>query len=69
MSNLNQPTSKAPVKKVAAAGIGGSLVVILVAILSGISPDVFNSLGSWAPLVSAAVVALTAFLSGYIKKS
>lgn len=62
-----QPSLK-PVAKVAAAGAGGVALVIVVAILSGIAPGTFSELGVWAPVVTAAVTALAAFLSGYIKK-
>ena len=62
-----QPSLK-PVAKVAAVGAGGVALVIIVAILSGIAPDTFSGLGVWGPVVTAAVTALAAFLSGYIKK-
>ena len=63
-----QPSLK-PVAKVAAAGAGGVALVIIVGVLSGIAPDTFKDLGIWAPVVTAAVTALAAFLSGYIKKA
>lgn len=62
-----QPSLK-PVAKVAAAGAGGVALVIVVAILSGIAPGTFSGLGVWGPVVTAAVTALAAFLSGYLKK-
>ena len=63
----NQPTLK-PVAKVAAAGVGGVALVIVVAILSGIAPGTFDELGVWGPVVAAAVTALAAFISGYVKR-
>ena len=64
---VDQPSPK-PVAKVAAAGAGGVALVIVVAILSGIAPGTFNELGVWGPVVAAAVTALAAFISGYVKK-
>ena len=58
-----------PVAKVTAAGIGGGALVILVAILGGIAPGTFDSLGVWGPVVASGVTALAAFVSGYIKKA
>ena len=58
-----------PVAKVAAVGVGGVILVIVVGILSGIAPDTFKDLGIWAPVVTAAITALATFLSGYIKKA
>lgn len=63
-----QPSVK-PVAKVAAAGAGGVALVIVVAILSGIAPGTFDSLGVWGPVVAAAVTAFAAFISGYVKKA
>ena len=63
-----RPSTK-PIAKVAAAGAGDAALVIVVAILSGIAPTTFDSLGVWAPVVTAAVTAIAAFLSGYITKS
>lgn len=63
-----QPSLK-PVAKVAATGVGGIALVIVVAILSGIAPDTFNELGIWGPVVAAAITALAAFISGYVKRA
>ena len=65
----SETASLKPVAKVAAAGVGGIVLVIVVGVLSGIAPDTFKDLGIWAPVVTAAVTALAAFLSGYIKKA
>lgn len=64
----DQPSAK-PVAKVAAVGVGGAILVVVVAILSGIAPGTFDSLGVWGPLVATAVTALALFLSGYVKRS
>ena len=64
---VDQPSAK-PVAKVAAAGAGGVVLVIIVAILAGIAPGTFDGLGVWGPVVAAAVTALAAFISGYVKK-
>lgn len=66
--STDQPSAK-PVAKVAAAGVGGVALVIIVAILSGIAPGTFDGLGVWGPVVAAAVTALAAFISGYAKKA
>ena len=65
----NFPTDTKPIKKIAAVGVGGVVLVIVVAILGGIAPGTFDSLGVWGPVVTAAVTSLALFLSGYIKKS
>lgn len=65
----NFPTDPKPIKKVAAVGVGGVLLVIAVGILGGIAPGTFDGLGVWGPVVTAAVTSLALFLAGYIKKS
>ena len=67
--HLAEKPSIKPVPKVAAVGVGGVALVVVVAILSGIAPGTFDSLGVWGPVVTAAVTALALFLSGYIKKA
>jgi hypothetical protein len=56
---MNQETA-APTNKVAAAGIGGSLSIILIYLvgLTGVQLP---------PEVASAITALVAFLSGYLK--
>lgn len=56
---MNQPNN-VPTHKVAAAGIGGAVATIVVAILNayGVSLD---------PSVVAAIVTLAAFGAGYLK--
>lgn len=67
--HLADQPSAAPVAKVAAAGAGGVALVIVVAILTGIAPGTFSGLGVWGPVVAAAVTALAAFISGYVKRA
>ena len=62
------PSAK-PVAKVAAVGVSGVILVIVVAILSGIAPGAFDGLGVWGPVVSTAVTALALFIYGYVKKA
>lgn len=57
-TSYNQPTS-APTQKVAAAGIGGSITILLVYLIQA----VFNV--EIPSEVAAAMTAVIAFLSGY----
>lgn len=66
-----EPTAK-PTGKVLAAGVGGAIVtgvgVVAVAVLGGIGPDILAPLGPWALPVGLGIGALTAYLSGYLKR-
>jgi len=57
-TSYNQPTSQ-PTAKVAAAGIGGSITIIIVYLVQ----TLFNT--EIPPEVASALTALIAFLSGY----
>lgn len=54
--------------KVKAAGISSGAVVVLVAMLAAITPDMFDFAGRWTPIIYAGVTALVAVLSAYIKR-
>lgn len=62
-----EPTAAPAPKVLAAAAVSGSLVV-LVAILTAVTPDLLAFAGPWAPVLFAGVVALAGFLGGYIKR-
>lgn len=53
--------SRKPVPKVAAAGIGGALAAILVAVANALGLDL-------SPEVAAAVVTVVSFGAGYLKR-
>lgn len=57
-----------PSPKIAAAGLTMGGLVVVVAMLGAITPDMLNALGSWGPVVFAGIVALGGFLAGYIKR-
>ncbi|MFF6951837.1 hypothetical protein ACFZAD_24660 [Streptomyces iakyrus] len=57
MAKVNQPTAQ-PTAKVAAAGIGGSISIVLVWVLSQVGIDMPAE-------VASAVTAIVSFLSGY----
>lgn len=54
--------------KVKAAGVSSGAVVVLVAMLAAITPDMFDFAGRWTPIIYAGVTALVAVLSAYIKR-
>lgn len=62
-----QPTLN-PAPKVAAAAVTMGILVVAVAMLGAITPDMLTALGPWAPVVFAGIVALGGFLAGYIKR-
>lgn len=62
-----KPTA-APAPKVLASGITAGGLVVLVAVLTAITPDLLAFAGPWAPVLFAGVVALAGFLAGYIKR-
>ncbi|WP_025780253.1 hypothetical protein [Brevibacterium sp. VCM10] len=62
------PTNKKTSPKVGAAGISSGVVVIVVAMLSAITPDMLDWAGRWAPVIYAGVPALAAVLGAYIKR-
>lgn len=62
-----EPTPRPTAKVIAGASWSIGLVVI-VALLTAITPDLFDFLGRWAPVAFAGVVALAGSLAAYIKK-
>jgi len=54
--------------KVTSAGISSGIVVVIVAMLAAITPDMLDFAGQWAPVIYAAVPALAAVLGAYIKR-
>lgn len=61
-----QPTAAPSPKVIAGIASSGALVVV-VALLTAITPDLLSFLGPWAPVAFAGVVALAGFLGSYIK--
>lgn len=61
------PTLK-PTPKILAAGVTMGALVVVVAMLGAITPDMLTALGQWAPVVFAGIVALGGFLAGYAKR-
>jgi putative flippase GtrA len=60
MQTVNQPTA-APTAKVAAAGIGGSISIVLIWVLNRVGIDM--------PVeVASAITAIVSFLAGYFVK-
>lgn len=60
------PTLKPTGKVVAGIASSGALVVV-VALLTAINPDLLAPLGPWSSVVYAGIVALAGFLGSYIK--
>lgn len=64
------PTPVAPgtvSPKVAAAAFAGLALVALQAILTAITPEMFDFAGQWSPLIYSLVTALGAVAAGYLK--
>lgn len=61
------PTNKKTSPKVASAGISSGVVVVVVAMLMAITPEMLDFAGQWTPVIYAAVPALAAVLGAYIK--
>lgn len=62
------PTNKKTSPKVTSAGISSGIVVVVVAMLSAVTPDMLDWAGRWTPVIYAAVPALAAVLGAYIKR-
>lgn len=62
-----EPTLK-PTAKVLAGAITSCLLVVVVAMLAAITPELLDFFGPWAPVIFAGVVALGGFLASYIKR-
>ena len=54
--------------KVTSAGISSGVIVVLVAMLAAITPDMLDWAGRFTPVIYAAVPALAAVLGAYIKR-
>lgn len=62
-----QPTAK-PTAKVRNGAITGIALAVGVAILSAVTPDMLEFLGSWGVLIYAGIVALGSSLAAYMTK-
>lgn len=62
-----EPTLK-PQPKVAAGAITAGVLVVIVAILAAVTPDMLSGLGSWGVLLFAGITALGQFLGAYMKR-
>lgn len=54
--------------KVTSAGISSGAVVVLVAVLMAVTPEMLDFAGQWTPVIYAAVPALAAVLGAYVKR-
>lgn len=57
-----------PTAKVSAGAITGLALTVIVAVLTGITPDMLDFLGPWAGPVFLGLGALATSLAAYIKK-
>lgn len=57
-----------PAPKVLASGVTMGALVVVVAVLGAVTPDMLTFAGPWSTLIYAAVVAAGGFLAGYIKR-
>lgn len=72
MENVTTDTTGAPTSamnpKVAASAITGIVLVVVVAVLSAVTPTMLETLGPWGVLIYSGIVALGSALAGYIKR-
>jgi membrane protein YdbS with pleckstrin-like domain len=54
--------------KVTAQALTSAALVVILAVITAVTPDMVAGLGAWAPLVYAAVVALGGVIAGYLKR-
>jgi hypothetical protein len=54
--------------KVAAGAITSAALVVLLAIITAVTPDMVDGLGQWGTLVYAGIVALGGVIASYIKR-
>lgn len=62
------PTNKKTSPKVGAAGISSGAIVVIVAMLAAITPDMLDFAGRFTPVIFAGVTALAAVLGAYAKR-
>lgn len=60
------PTLK-PTSKVVAGAVSAGALVVVVAVLTAINPELLSFAGEWSGVLYAGVVALAGFLGSYIK--
>lgn len=60
--------SKTPSPKVIAQAATGLVLIIIIAAINAVTPEMFVALGQWAGVAYAGVVALGGALAGYIKR-
>lgn len=65
--STGEPTA-APQPKIVAGAITAGALVVVVAFIAGVTPDLLAPLGPWGGPVLGAIVALGGFLGGYIKR-
>ena len=53
--------------KVIAQFVTGVLLTAIIAAIGAITPDFFNDLGAWGPVLYMAVVSVGSSLAGYLK--
>lgn len=54
--------------KVAASAITSVSLVVILAAIGALSPDLFSAFGPWKGVAYAAVVAIGGVIAGYVKK-
>lgn len=69
MSHEDQPkpASEEVSPKVVASGVTSVVLIVVVAGLGAVTPELFDFLGDWKAVAYAAVVGLGGALAGYIK--
>lgn len=61
------PADKTPSPKVVAGSVAGLGVLVVVAALTAVTPDLLAPLGPWASVVGAALAAFAAGLASFLK--
>ncbi len=66
-ATTGEPTAK-PTGKVLATAVSGAALVVVVAMLAAVTPDLLTFAGPWSVVLYAGIVALGGFLAGYLKR-
>ena len=66
-TDANGNPTLTPTPKVAAGIVTSGSLVVLVAVLTAITPELLSFAGPWAPVLFAGVVALAGFIGSYVK--
>lgn len=69
MSTPEHSTAETTISpKVTAQALTSAALVVVLAAITAVTPEMVDGLGAWAPLVYAGIVALGGVIAGYLKR-